>query len=163
MVCDTKAAEPQVGRFHAVEKHIRWRRGQLPDEHYAPIEKSILRRYYARARNRPRRPRSTEVPRGAAMKNMRRVRIATISIVLVLCVPLWAERQEKTPEKPAAAFRGARSETGRGGDGPAEILSGRMGVHRDIRKVGVLPSGGKNTGVYTSKLGPGGNSLITTF
>ena len=25
------------------------------------------------------------------------------------------------------------------------------------------PKGGKNTGVYTSKLGPGGNSLINTF
>jgi hypothetical protein len=55
MDCDTKAAEPQVGRFHAVEKHIRWTPGQLPDEHSASlrvdaIEKSIPRRYYARAR-----------------------------------------------------------------------------------------------------------------
>ena len=26
-----------------------------------------------------------------------------------------------------------------------------------------FPNGGKNTGVYTSKLGPGGNSLVNTF
>jgi hypothetical protein len=30
-------------------------------------------------------------------------------------------------------------------------------------KSAFYPSGGKNTGLYTSKLGPGGNSLINTF
>ena len=30
-------------------------------------------------------------------------------------------------------------------------------------KSAFTPNGGKNTGVYTSKLGPGGNSLINTF
>jgi hypothetical protein len=30
-------------------------------------------------------------------------------------------------------------------------------------KSAFYPDGGKNTGVYTSKLGPGGNSLINTF
>jgi len=53
------------------------------------------------------------------------------------------EATGKNGREASSRFHGARSETGRGGDGPAEILSGRMGVHRDIPKVGVLSERGE--------------------
>src|SRR5467141_593239 len=81
----------------------------------------------------------TEGPSGVLMKNMRRVRIATISIVLVLCGPLWAEMDR------------------------LKFYLGEWEYTETYPKSGFSPNGGKNTGVYTSKLGPGGNSLINTF
>jgi len=72
------------------------------------------------------------------------------------------EATGKNGREASSRFHGARSETGRGGDGPAEILSGRMGVHRDIPKVGVLSERGGRTPVCTPA-SSGGNSLINTF
>jgi hypothetical protein len=93
------------------------------------------------------------------MKNMRRVRFATISIVLLLCVPLWAERQEKTAEKAAiAAARPGAADMDR-----LKFYLGEWEYTETYPKSGFSPNGGKNTGVYTSKLGPGENSLINTF
>ena len=97
------------------------------------------------------------------MKNMRRVRIATISMVLVLCVPLWAERQEKTVEKPAAASVPPAVKPGAAEMDRLKFYLGEWEYTETYAKSGFSPSGGKNTGVYTSKLGPGGNSLINTF
>ena len=97
------------------------------------------------------------------MKNMRRVRIATISIVLVLCVPLWAGRQEKTVEKPAAASVAPAVKPGAEEMDRLKFYLGEWEYTETYPKSGFSPNGGKNTGVYTSKLGPGGNSLINTF
>ena len=97
------------------------------------------------------------------MKNMRRVRIATISIVLVLCVPLWAERQEKTVEKPAAASVPPAVKPGAAEMDRLKFYLGEWDYIETYPKSEFYPNGGKNTGRYTSKLGPGGNSLINTF
>jgi Protein of unknown function (DUF1579) len=97
------------------------------------------------------------------MKNMRRVRIATISIVLVLCVPLWAERQEKTAEKQAAASVAPAGKPGAAEMDRLKFYLGEWDYTETYPKSAFAPNGGKNTGVYTSKLGPGGNSLINTF
>ena len=105
----------------------------------------------------------TEGPRGVLMKHMRRVRIATISIVLVLCGPLWAERQEKTAEKPAAASVAPAVKPGAAEMDRLKFYLGEWEYTETYPKSGFSPNGGKNTGVYTSKLGPGGNSLINTF
>jgi hypothetical protein len=94
------------------------------------------------------------------MKNMRRVRIATISIVLVLSVPLWVERQEKTAEKPAMA---TAAKLGAAEMDRLKFYLGEWDYTETYPKSAFSPNGGKNTGVYTSKLGPGGNSLINTF
>jgi hypothetical protein len=97
------------------------------------------------------------------MNSISRIRILTISIVLVLCVPLWAERQEKTAEKPTVASVSPALKPGAAEMGRLKFYLGEWEYTETYPKSGFSPNGGKNTGVYTSKLGPGGNSLINTF
>jgi hypothetical protein len=85
-----------------------------------------------------------------------KVRTAAISFALVLSVPLWAALQEKTAEKPAPATAQA-AKPGAVEMDPLKFYLGEWDYTE------TYPSGGKNAGVYTSKLGPGGNSLINTF
>jgi hypothetical protein len=97
------------------------------------------------------------------MNSISRIRILTISIVLVLCVPLWAERQEKTAEKPTAASVAPALKPGAAEMDRLKFYLGEWEYTETYPKSAFSPNGGKNTGVYTSKLGPGGNSLINTF
>jgi len=92
------------------------------------------------------------------MKNAAKFWIVTIS--LALSVPLWASRQEKTAEKQAAtpAVKPGAAEMER-----LKFYLGEWDYTETYPKSAFAPNGGKNTGVYTSKLGPGGNSLINTF
>jgi hypothetical protein len=92
------------------------------------------------------------------MKNAAKFWIVTISFAL--SVPLWAARQEKMAEKQAA------TPTVKPGAAEMERLKFYLGeweYTETYPKSAFAPNGGKNTGVYTSKLGPGGNSLINTF
>ena len=94
------------------------------------------------------------------MKNAARFWMVTISFAL--SVPLWALLQEKPAEKPAAA----PAPQGKPGAAEMERLKfylGEWDYTETYPKSAFAPNGGKNTGVYTSKLGPGGNSLINTF
>jgi hypothetical protein len=89
-------------------------------------------------------------------------RIAMALIVFVLCVPLRAALQEKTAEKPASAA----AQAARPGAAEMERLKfylGEWDYTETYPKSGFSPNGGKNTGVYTSKLGPGGQSLVNSF
>jgi len=92
------------------------------------------------------------------MKNAAKFWIVTIS--LALSVPLWAARQEKTAGKPAVspAVKPGAAEMER-----LRFYLGEWDYTETYPKSAVSPNGGKNTGVYTSKLGPGGNSLVNTF
>jgi hypothetical protein len=91
------------------------------------------------------------------MNDISKVRsIATILIAIVLCLPLWAALQEKTAEKPASAA----AQAAKPGAAEMERLKFYLG---EWDYTETYPNGAKNTGVYTSKLGPGGNSLINTF
>jgi hypothetical protein len=96
------------------------------------------------------------------MNRTAKVRTAAILFALVLSVPLWAALQEKTAEKPApAAAQSAKP-------GAAEMdrlkfYLGEWDYTETYPKSAFSPNGGKNTGVYTSKLGPGGQSLINAF
>jgi Protein of unknown function (DUF1579) len=95
------------------------------------------------------------------MKNLPRIQtIATILIVVSLSLPLWAKFQaktaEKTPSSPAAKPGVAEMER-------LKFYLGEWDYTETYPKSAAYPDGGKNTGVYTSKLGPGGNSLINTF
>jgi hypothetical protein len=97
------------------------------------------------------------------MKNTPSVRvIMAIAIAMVLSVPLWAALQEKTGEKPATPAAPAAK------PGAAEMerlkfYLGEWDYTETYPKSAFAPNGGKNTGVYTSKLGPGGQSLINSF
>jgi hypothetical protein len=98
--------------------------------------------------------------KGAVVKNDAKVWMATVLIALLLSVPLWAALQEKTAEKPAAApaVKPGAAEMGR-----LKFYVGEWDYTETYPKSASYPSGGKNTGIYTSKLEPGGNSLINTF
>jgi len=99
-----------------------------------------------------------EKAKGAAMKNAAKFWIVAIS--LALSAPLWAALQEKTAEKPttAPAAKPGAAEMER-----LRFFLGEWDYTETYPKSAFSPNGGKNTGVYTSKLGPGGNSLINTF
>ena len=92
------------------------------------------------------------------MNNAAKFRIVTV--LLALSVPPWAARQEKTAEKPAItlAVKAGAAEMER-----LKFYLGEWDYTETYPKSSFSPNGGKNTGVYTSKLGPGGNSLINTF
>lgn len=95
------------------------------------------------------------------MKNISKVQgIATTLIAVVLCLPLWAALQEKTAEKPAAA---TAAKPGAAEMERLKFYLGEWDYTETYPKSAFSPNGGKNTGVYTSKLGPGGQSLINTF
>jgi hypothetical protein len=105
---------------------------------------------------------ATETPRhlegnGQAMKSFK-VRItAAMFATLLLSLPLLAMLQEKTPGKPATVKPGV-AEMER-----LKFYLGEWDYTETYPKSAFYPNGGKNAGVYTSKLGPGGNSLINTF
>lgn len=87
-----------------------------------------------------------------------------ISVAVLLAIPLWAARQEKTAEKPAAAATAAPvTKPGATEMARLKFYLGEWDYTETYPKSAFYPEGAKNTGVYTSKLGPGGNSLINTF
>jgi hypothetical protein len=92
------------------------------------------------------------------MNNAAKFRIVTV--LLALSVPPWAAWQEKTAEKPAItlAAKAGAAEMER-----LKFYLGEWDYTETYPKSSFYPNGGKNTGVYTSKSGPGGNSLINTF
>ena len=93
------------------------------------------------------------------MKNSVKLGIITLAMAISLGVPLWAGWQEKTAEKPAAP-------PAKPGVAEMERLKfylGEWDYTETYPKSAFIPNGGVNTGVYTSKLGPGGLSLINTF
>jgi hypothetical protein len=94
------------------------------------------------------------------MKSMPRVRFAAISIALLLSVSLSAALQEKTAEKPGAAVpvKPGVAEMER-----LRFYLGEWDYTETYPKSPFAPDGGKNTGVYSSKLGPGGQSLVNSF
>jgi len=96
------------------------------------------------------------------MKSASKLRIAMVLMVLVLCIPLWAALQEKTGEKPAAA-PAPQAKPGAAEMERLKFYLGEWDYTETYPKSAFFPNGGKNTGMYTSKLGPGGNSLINTF
>jgi hypothetical protein len=97
------------------------------------------------------------------MNNISRVRrVATALIVFALCVPLRAALQEKTAEKSAPTAAQA-AKPGAAEMERVKFYLGEWDYTETYPKSPFYPDGGKNTGVYTSKLGPGGQSLINTF
>lgn len=97
------------------------------------------------------------------MKSVLKSNIATILIALSPCIPLWVARQGKTTEKPATVPAAQAAKPGAAEMERLKFYVGEWDYTETYPKSAFLPNGGENTGVYTSKLGPGGNSLINTF
>lgn len=79
------------------------------------------------------------------------------AVVLLAAAAVAGSRQEKAGEKPPAQ---------KPGQAEMERLKFYLGEwdYKEIYPKSVTdPNGASNTGIYTSKLGPGGNSLINTF
>jgi hypothetical protein len=98
------------------------------------------------------------------MRNISSVRmIGVISAALLLSLPLWARLQEKTAEKPAATPKEPRAIPGAAEMERLKFYVGEWDYTETYPKSAFSPNGGKNTGVYSSKLGPGGQSLVNSF
>jgi hypothetical protein len=89
-------------------------------------------------------------------KRIRAVFLVGLPILLV-CVVAFAAQQKDDAAKAAPPKPGA-AEMER-----LRFYLGEWDYTETYPKSASFPNGGKNTGVYTSKLGPGGNSLINTF
>ncbi len=87
------------------------------------------------------------------MENRKRVLSAMFALAMLATAITMAAWQEKSAEKPAVA-------AAKPGAAEMERLKFYLG---EWDYTETYPNEEKNTGVYTSKLGPGGNSLINTF
>lgn len=97
------------------------------------------------------------------MKSIQKLRTPAILLTLLLSVPLGAALQEKTAEKPAAVAAAQAAKPGAAEMERLKFYLGEWDYTETYPKSAFAPDGAKNTGVYASKLGPGGNSLINTF
>jgi hypothetical protein len=79
------------------------------------------------------------------------------TLTVMVCAAAWSAREQKSAEAPAPASKGV-AEIQR-----LNFYLGEWDYTETYPKSAAYPNGGVNTGVYTSKLGPGGNSLINTF
>jgi Protein of unknown function (DUF1579) len=92
-------------------------------------------------------------------KNRKRMFFTMFVLAMLAAAMSMAARQEKKTEKPAVApVKPGAPEMER-----LKFYLGEWDYTETYPKSPFSPNGGKNTGVYTSKLGPGGNSLINTF
>jgi hypothetical protein len=73
------------------------------------------------------------------------------------CAAAWPARQQESANAPEPASKSAR-EMDR-----LKFYLGEWDYTETYPKSASYPNGGKNTGLYTSKLGPGGNFLINGF
>jgi hypothetical protein len=93
------------------------------------------------------------------MKTHREIAVATIALTMTIAI--------------CAAARSARQQSS---DGSTQSIPktvpemdrlkfylGEWDYTETYAKSAAYPNGGKNTGIYTSKLGPGGNSLVNGF
>jgi hypothetical protein len=76
---------------------------------------------------------------------------------MMLGATAWSARQQKSDEKSAPVSKAA-PEMDR-----LKFYLGEWDYTETYPKSATFPNGGKNTGLYTSNLGPGGNSLINAF
>ncbi len=90
-------------------------------------------------------------------ENRKRIVSMASALVMLASAMTMAALQVKTVDKPAAAPAAPAAKPGAAGMEPLKFYLGEWDYTE------TYPKGGKNTGVYTSKLGPGGNSLINTF
>jgi hypothetical protein len=92
-------------------------------------------------------------------KRRMKITLGLASILGMLSLPVWAARRHDP--KPAAAQESKPPATPE--MDKLKFYLGEWDYTETYSKSKQLPDGGQDTGVYTSKLGPGGNSLVNTF
>jgi hypothetical protein len=80
-----------------------------------------------------------------------------LTVTTAICTGAWSVRQVKNGDASDSAAK-ATAEMDR-----LKFYLGDWDYTETYPKSALYPNGGKNTGVYTSKLGPGGNSLVNSF
>ncbi|HEY6270253.1 MAG TPA: DUF1579 family protein [Candidatus Acidoferrum sp.] len=87
----------------------------------------------------------------------------TILGLLIVAAAVTIAAQEKAAEKPAATPKEPRAIPGAAEMERLKFYLGDWDYTETYPKSAFSPNGGKNTGVYSSKLGPGGQSLVNSF
>jgi hypothetical protein len=91
-------------------------------------------------------------------QNRKRIFSTPLALTMLAAAMATAALQEKTAEKPAAAAILGAAEMER-----LRFYLGEWDYTETYPKSPFAPNGGKNTGVYSSKLGPGGQSIVNSF
>jgi hypothetical protein len=91
------------------------------------------------------------------MKTNWKLAVAAGALTLMICTAGWSARQQKSASTAETASKAA-PEMDR-----LKFYLGEWNYTETYPKSAAYPNGGKNTGLYTSKLGPGGNSLVNGF
>lgn len=84
-------------------------------------------------------------------------------LAMVAAAATMAARQEKMAEKTAATPKEPRAIPGAAEMERLKFYLGEWDYTETYPKSAFSPNGGKNTGLYSSKLGPGGQSLVNSF
>jgi hypothetical protein len=100
-------------------------------------------------------------------ENRKQFVLVAPALVMLAAALTMAGRQGKTAEKPVtsapAAHAGPMAKPGAAEMERLKFYLGEWDYTETYPKSAFYPDGGKNTGVYMSKLGPGANSLINSF
>jgi hypothetical protein len=96
-------------------------------------------------------------------QNRKPVFFMAFALTMLAAAMTVAGRQEKTAEKQAAAPAAAAAKPGAAEMERLKFYVGEWDYTETYPKSAFAPNGGKNTGVYSSKLGPGGQSLVNSF
>ena len=92
------------------------------------------------------------------MKTNWKLAVATGTLTMMICTAGWSARQQKSGADQSEPAPKSAPEMDR-----LKFYLGEWDYTETYPKSPAYPNGGKNTGLYTSKLGPGGNSLINGF
>jgi hypothetical protein len=96
-------------------------------------------------------------------ENRKRAFFTMFVLAMLAATVTMAALQEKTAEKPAATPKEPRAIPGAAEMERLKFYLGEWDYTETYPKSAFSPNGGKNTGVYSSKLGPGGQSLVNSF
>lgn len=91
------------------------------------------------------------------MKCNWKLAVAAVALAMTICTAAWSARQQKQADQSRSASKSAREME------RLKFYLGEWDYTETYPKSAFNPSGGKNSGLYTSKLGPGGNSLVNGF
>src|SRR3984957_20033648 len=92
------------------------------------------------------------------MKANWKLAVAAGTLTMMICTAGWSARQQKGGADRSEPAPKSAPEMDR-----LRFYLGEWDYPETYPKSAAYPNGGKNTGLYTSKLGPGGNSLINGF